>query len=166
MDQSQPLSSAFGTMSHREFASMSTLASLFGLQAGQVGRSGINSAQAIFRGVRGKCPNCGRGRMFSSFLKVADRCDVCGEELFHQRADDFPAYLVIILVGHIVVPLVLLVETEYAPPMWFGLAVWGPLTVGLALALIQPVKGAVVAIQWYGQMHGFGRPREDGALQD
>ena len=48
--------------------------------------------------------------MFRAFLKVADRCDACGEELHHQRADDFPAYLVIVIVGHLVVPLVLHVE--------------------------------------------------------
>jgi uncharacterized protein (DUF983 family) len=104
--------------------------------------------------------------MFSGFLKVADRCDVCGEELFHQRADDFPPYLVIVLVGHTVIPLALTVEMEYAPPMWLQVAIWGSVTIGLALGLLQPVKGAIVAIQWYGQMHGFGQPREEGALQD
>ena len=145
---------------------MPTLASLFKSFSGQVGRSNITSAQAVLRGARGKCPNCGRGRMFSGFLKVVDRCEVCGEELFHQRADDFPAYLVIVLVGHIVVPLMLIVETEYAPPMWFGLAVWAPLTLGLALAFIRPIKGAVVAIQWYGRMHGFGEPTSESALQE
>jgi uncharacterized protein (DUF983 family) len=92
---------------------------------------------------------------------VADRCPACGEELFHHRADDFPAYLVIVLVGHTVVPLALLVETGYAPAMWLQVALWVPVTIGLALGLIQPVKGAVVAMQWYGQMDGFGqRPAE------
>jgi uncharacterized protein (DUF983 family) len=93
--------------------------------------------------------------MFSGFLRVIDRCEACGEDLFHQRADDFPPYIVIVLVGHTVVPLALLVETEYSPPMWLQVAIWAPATIGLALALIQPVKGAIVAIQWYGQMHGF-----------
>jgi uncharacterized protein (DUF983 family) len=145
---------------------MSTLASLFRWPAGQVGRSRINSTQAVFRGVRGRCPNCGQGRMFSSFLKVVDRCAVCGEELFHQRADDFPPYIVIVLVGHTVVPLALTLEMEYAPPMWLQIAIWGPATIGLALGLIQPVKGAIVAIQWYGQMHGFGQPREPEAVPE
>jgi uncharacterized protein (DUF983 family) len=104
--------------------------------------------------------------MFSSFLRVVDTCTVCGEELFHQRADDFPAYIVIVLVGHTIVPLALLLETEFSPPLWLQAALWGPATIGLALALIQPVKGAIVAIQWYGQMHGFGQPRADGPLQD
>ena len=70
----------------------------------------------LWNGLRGRCPNCGKGRMFRAFLKVADQCDVCGEELHHQRADDFPAYLVIIIVGHLVVPLILNVEMAYQPP--------------------------------------------------
>jgi uncharacterized protein (DUF983 family) len=109
----------------------------------------------LWRGLRGRCPNCGKGRIFRAFLKVADRCEVCGEELHHHRADDFPAYLVIVLVGHIVVPLVLHVETVYAPPYWVHAALWLPLTIGLSLALLQPVKGAVVALQWHAGMHGF-----------
>jgi uncharacterized protein (DUF983 family) len=142
---------------------MSTLASLFLSPPGQVGRTKITSAQAIVRGLRGRCPNCGRGRMFSRFLKVVDRCPVCREELFHQRADDFPAYLVILLVGHTVVPLALLVETEYSPAMWLQVAFWVPVTIALALGLIQPIKGAIVAIQWYGGIHGFGQLRSGGA---
>jgi uncharacterized protein (DUF983 family) len=102
--------------------------------------------------------------MFSSFLKVADHCEVCGEELFHQRADDFPAYLVILLVGHTVVPAALLVEAEYAPAMWLQMAVWLPTTLGLALGLIAPIKGAIVAIQWFGGMHGFGQRAERSTI--
>lgn len=135
---------------------MSTLASLFGSSPGPVGRGNVTSGQAILRGFRGRCPNCGQGRMFRNFLKVADHCPACREELFHQRADDFPAYLVIVLVGHIVVPLMLLVEIEYAPPLWLQGMFWSAVTLGLALALIQPIKGAVVAVQWFGRMHGFG----------
>ncbi len=97
--------------------------------------------------------------MFRSFLKVNDDCPACGEELFHHRADDFPAYLVIFLVGHILVPLALVVETEYAPAMWLQFAVWVPLTIALSLALIQPIKGAVVALQWSAGMHGFAEAR-------
>ena len=65
-----------------------------------------------------RCPNCGTGRLFGRFLKVVDHCPECGEELFHQRADDFPPYLVIFAVGHVVVTAVLAVEIDYAPPIW------------------------------------------------
>jgi uncharacterized protein (DUF983 family) len=92
---------------------------------------------------------------------VVDRCPVCGTELFHHRADDAPPYFVILIVGHIVVPLALVVETEFSPPYWAHAVIWGPLTIGLSLALLQPVKGAIVAWQWAHYMHGFDPDHED-----
>jgi uncharacterized protein (DUF983 family) len=96
------------------------------------------------------------GHLFHRFLKVADHCPNCGEELFHHRADDLPAYLVILGLGHLFVPTMLAVEATYAPPTWLSLSVWLPLTAISALALLQPVKGAVVGWQWQLGMHGFG----------
>jgi uncharacterized protein (DUF983 family) len=115
----------------------------------------VSLATAMGRGFRGKCPNCGEGHLFGRFLKVADACDHCGEELFHHRADDFPAYLVMVVVGHLVVPAILAVETAYAPPVWLQLAVWLPITLFASLALLQPTKGAIVGLQWQIGMHGF-----------
>lgn len=110
---------------------------------------------AIKRGLHGRCPNCGEGRIFRAFLKVGDSCPACGEALHHHRADDLPAYLVIVIVGHIVVPLALAVETRFAPPIPLQLAIYLPLTLVLSLVLLQPVKGAVVGLQWAFRMHGF-----------
>jgi uncharacterized protein (DUF983 family) len=110
---------------------------------------------AFMRGLLGRCPCCGRGRMFGAFLKVNDRCEVCGEELHHHRADDFPAYVVIFIVGHLLVPAVLSVEANFAPSYWTHLALWLPTTLILTLGLLQPVKGAIVALQWRMGMHGF-----------
>ena len=110
------------------------------------------------RGFACRCPACGEGKLYKSYLKVVDRCESCGTELHHHRADDFPAYIVIVIVGHVVVPLVLMVETNYAWPYLLHLSVWLPLTFTLSLALLQPVKGAIVALQWAFRMHGFGDP--------
>jgi uncharacterized protein (DUF983 family) len=110
---------------------------------------------AMLRGFLNRCPNCGRGRLFRAFLKVEDHCSVCGEALHHQRADDAPAYFVILIVGHIVVPLVLAVEFALHPPYWVHLVLWLPLTLALALGLLQPIKGAIIGLQWANQMHGF-----------
>lgn len=118
----------------------------------------------LWRGVRGRCPHCGEGHMFRGFLKVADRCAACGEELFHHRADDFPAYLVILAVGHVVVPALLYTQNRFDTPAWFDYAFWPLLTLALALALIQPVKGAVVAVQWRMGMHGFALSRRPATL--
>jgi uncharacterized protein (DUF983 family) len=114
---------------------------------------------ALSRGARCKCPECGEGRLFGKFLKVVESCPSCGEELRHHRADDMPAYIVMSIVGHIVVGLVLWTEFKYAPPVWVHWSLWLPLTVILTLALLQPVKGFIVALQWKLRMHGFGVSR-------
>jgi uncharacterized protein (DUF983 family) len=120
---------------------------------------------AVLRGVRGSCPACGRGRMFRKFLKVADECPACGEELHHHRADDFPAYLVIVITGHILVPIVLAVETAFAPPMALSIPLWLTAAGAMCMGLLQPVKGAVVALQWQLGMHGFEDSRKMGELE-
>ena len=111
--------------------------------------------QAIKRGFRGRCPRCGEGKLFRAFLKTADSCSVCGQDFTPHRADDLPAYLVIVIVGHIVVPLALMIETNYSPPVALQLAVYLPITFFASLGLLQPVKGAVVGMQWALRMHGF-----------
>ena len=110
---------------------------------------------AMLRGFLNRCPKCGRGRLFGAFLKVEDHCSACGETLHHQRADDAPAYFVILIVGHIVVPLELTVEFALHPPYWVHLVLWLPVTLALALGLIQPIKGAIIGLQWANRMHGF-----------
>jgi uncharacterized protein (DUF983 family) len=110
---------------------------------------------ALKRGFRGRCPRCGEGKLFRAFLKVDDHCSACGQDFTPHRADDLPAYLVIVIVGHIIVPLALLIETNYSPPVALQLAIYLPLTLVASLVLLQPVKGAVVGLQWALRMHGF-----------
>ena len=110
---------------------------------------------ALKRGFRCRCPRCGEGKLFCAFLKTADNCSVCGLDFTPHRADDLPAYLVIVVVGHIVVPAALWIETNYSPAVWLQLAIYLPLTFILSLLLLQPVKGGVVGFQWALRMHGF-----------
>lgn len=117
--------------------------------------------QSVRRGFMMRCPNCGEGKLFRAFLKVADTCPHCGEELFHHEADDAPPYFTILIVGHIVVPLMLAIELDYMPPIWVHVAIWPALTVGLSLFLLPRVKGAVVGLQWAARMHGFGGKAKD-----
>jgi uncharacterized protein (DUF983 family) len=128
----------------------------------QVSSSGpVTMATALQRGFVGKCPCCGRGRLFERFLQVARQCDVCGEPFHHHRADDLPAYLVLLFVGHLIVTLLVAVDAAYAPPYWVEFAIWIPLTLLLSLGLLQPVKGAVVAMQWQMGMHGFAKAKSE-----
>src|SRR4029078_3716170 len=109
----------------------------------------------IVRGLLGRCPCCGKGRMFGAFLKVKDHCEGCGEELHHHRGDEFLDYVVTLIVGPLLVPAVLSVETNFAPPYWVHLALWLPPTLILTLGLLQPVKRAIFALQCHMGMHGF-----------
>ena len=116
---------------------------------------------AMKRGFRGRCPRCGEGKLFRAFLKVGNNCSACGLDFTPHRADDLPAYLVIVIVGHIVVPLALWIETDYAPAVWLQLAIYLPFTFVSSLLLLQPVKGAVVGFQWAMRMHGFDENAPD-----
>jgi uncharacterized protein (DUF983 family) len=114
---------------------------------------------AMLKGARLRCPKCGEGALFSSYLKVAPNCDVCGLDYSPQRADDGPAYIVILLVCHIVgVALHVFYQTFADNPLMLALILSG-LSIGLSLVLLPPVKGAIVAIQWAKGMHGFGAER-------
>ena len=117
--------------------------------------------QAVARGLKGRCPHCGKGRLFRAFLKPVDRCEACGEDLHHQRADDLPPYIVITIVGHIIVGGLLMAEKYADWSMGLHMAIWPALTVILSLLLMQPVKGGVIGLQWALRMHGFGGADEE-----
>jgi len=113
--------------------------------------------RAVGRGLRGRCPGCGAGALFDGYLAVAPACRACGEELHHHRADDLPPYLTILIVGHVVVTGLLVCERLYAPPVWLETSVWLAVAAFLSLALLRPLKGGVVGLQWALRLHGFGR---------
>ncbi len=111
---------------------------------------------AIKRGLRGRCPACGAGKMFSSYLKVNDSCPACGSELHHHRADDAPPYMTIFVVGHIVGTLMLATEAFWPDaPIWLHAMIWPTLTLILSLWLLPIMKGGLISHQWALRMHGF-----------
>ena len=112
---------------------------------------------AMWRGFRRKCPNCGEGHMFDGYLKVADKCPVCHESLSGHRADDGPAYLTILIVGHLMAPLILIVFEKFRPEPMVLATLFTVGCVGLSLYLLPRLKGVVVGIQWAKRMHGFSR---------
>ena len=107
---------------------------------------------ALTRGFRNRCPICGEGRIFAGYLAVVPNCAQCGAPLGRLRADDAPPYFTIFLVGHLLVPLVLMVERRWMPPMWLHMTVWLPLFTCLCVLLLRPVKGATVG--WMARL-GF-----------
>lgn len=111
---------------------------------------------AMLRGWRRRCPNCGKGTLFTGYLKVRDACPACGEDLHHHRADDGPAYLTILIVGHLMAPLIMWAFVTYRPDPLVLSASFAAGCVGLSLYLLPRLKGVIVAIQWAKRMHGFG----------
>ncbi len=110
---------------------------------------------ALARGWRRKCPQCGNGPLLSGYLKVSDSCEVCREELHHHRADDGPAYLTILIVGHIMAPLLLIVFETWRPEPMTLFMIFAVGCIGLSLYLLPRLKGAIVGFQWARHMHGF-----------
>jgi uncharacterized protein (DUF983 family) len=116
---------------------------------------------AARRGLMNRCPNCGEGRVFAGYLRVAQECAVCHAPLGRLRADDAPPYFTIFLVGHLLVPGVLWVEKAYMPPMWLHMVVWLPLFAVLCTLLLRPIKGAVVGWMYTLGMAKDGEPHEE-----
>ena len=102
----------------------------------------------VRRGLARRCPECGQGRLFTGFLKVSPHCETCAADNTIYPADDFPPYLTILAAGHVLVPLIFVVERAYAPAIWLQMAIWLPLTLALCLALLPVMKGATVGLCW------------------
>ncbi|TPE51692.1 DUF983 domain-containing protein [Amaricoccus solimangrovi] len=118
--------------------------------------------EAIRNGLRRRCPACGEGRLFDSYLHVAPECPACREALHHQRADDGPAYVTLLVVCHVVgFALIPLVTAGLRP--WLVAVLLSLLAVPLCLAMLPPIKGFFVAVQWAKRMHGFGEVRVPSA---
>lgn len=116
---------------------------------------------SLLRGWRGRCPSCGSGRIFTSYLKVGSSCEFCGQDFSGHRADDAPAWLTMLVVGHLLAPLILGAYGFFDLPMAAHLILWPTLAIILVLALLPRIKGAVVAFQWAQKMHGFDDQREN-----
>lgn len=113
---------------------------------------------AIRRGLMCRCPSCGAGPMLKAYLKVRDHCPVCAEALHHHRADDGPAYLTILIVGHILAPTLMFVYSHWRPEPLVMATAFCLGTGSLALFLLPRLKGGLVALQWAKRMHGFAKP--------
>ena len=122
--------------------------------------------KAIGNGVLCRCPNCGKGKLFRSYLKINDTCSECGEKLSSARADDFPPYIAIFIVGHVLVGWMLHAEMSGpVDPMFY---VWTmiPAAILLPLIMLPSIKGAVVGLQWANYMYGFDPTRGDTSKSD
>ncbi len=100
-------------------------------------------------GLKGRCPRCGEGRLFSGFLTLAPKCSACGLDFRFADSADGPAVFVILIVGFIIAGAALLVEIAYSPPLWVHFVIWVPLVLILCLGMLRPLKGVLVALQYH-----------------
>jgi uncharacterized protein (DUF983 family) len=99
-------------------------------------------------GLRGRCPRCGRGKLFRGFLTMRPECEACHLDFTFIDSGDGPAFFVMSVVGVVVVALAMWVEFAYEPPVWMHMLLWLPLTLVLSLVLVRPAKGLMIALQY------------------
>lgn len=116
---------------------------------------------AVGRGLAGRCARCGQARLFRAFLKPVDHCGRCDQDWSLQRADDFPAYVSLFITGHVMAPIAIYLAQDTKYSIAAITAVVLPMALTLSLGLLQPAKGAIIAVQWWMGMHGFRRERAD-----
>lgn len=119
--------------------------------------------EALARGFRKRCPACGGGALLEGYLGVRPQCDICGEPLHHHRADDAPAWLTILVVGHVVALPMLAAMSLFDLPMWVHALIWPALALTGIIVFLPRAKGLIVAFQWAQRMHGFDETRPDPA---
>jgi uncharacterized protein (DUF983 family) len=115
------------------------------------------------RGLAGRCPRCGEGALFEGFLKVAPRCERCGQDFSAADSADGPAFFVMSFAGFVVVLAALVVEVLYQPPYWLHALLWIPLILAMTLLPLRPAKGLLIALQFHhkaaeGRLAGGDRP--------
>ncbi len=114
-------------------------------------------ANPFLSGLAGRCPNCGKGRLFAGFLRIRPECEACAFPLAKADSGDGPAVFIILIVGFLMAFGMLFVEIAYKPPIWLHLVVFFPLTIALCLALLRPFKGLLIAAQFHNHASEAGR---------
>jgi uncharacterized protein (DUF983 family) len=112
-------------------------------------RAEFAPASPYLAGLRGRCPRCGKGRLFDGFLDLAKRCEACGLDYSVADPGDGPAVFVILIAGFLVVGLAVVVEFLFRPPYWVHAVLWIPLVLASTLGLLRPLKGVLVALQFH-----------------
>ena len=103
----------------------------------------------ILAGLAGRCPRCGKGRMFAGFLGLKPTCEACGLDYAFADAGDGPAVFVILFAGFVVVGAALVTEVLYQPPFWVHAVLWLPLILITTIPPLRLMKGVLIALQYH-----------------
>ncbi len=121
----------------------------------------------LLRGLEGKCPRCGGTHLFDGFVKPVERCRLCGQNWTLHAADDFPAYLAILITGHVMAPVIIALGLNTDLSLGAMMAIVGLMALVMLIGLLRPAKGAIIAFQWWMGMHGFAaRPGRREAIPE
>jgi len=112
-------------------------------------RTSSDNLLMISRGLRGRCPRCGEGKLFRGFLSLQPACERCGLDYSFADAGDGPAVFVILIGGFIVVFAALITEIVYQPPYWLHAVLWLPLILVVTLVPLRLIKGLLIALQFH-----------------
>ena len=99
------------------------------------------------RGFSKKCPFCGKSPIFTKYIKTHKKCSNCGIKLSNYKSDDAPAYITIFLVGHVLIPIILLTEKHFNPSITLQMIAWPIVTFFFTIWLLPRVKGAFIGVQ-------------------
>lgn len=117
----------------------------------------------IGRGLMGRCPRCGEGKLFKGFLSLRPRCEHCGLDFNFADAGDGPAVFVILIGGALVVFAALMTEVAYQPPYWLHAALWLPMILLVTIGPLRPIKGLLIALQYHHKAAPGQLEKKDGA---
>jgi uncharacterized protein (DUF983 family) len=112
-------------------------------------RNTVDFRTAALYALRGRCPCCGKGKLFRSYLKQVDSCSECGERFADIRADDAAPWLTIILVGHILLPLVMAFVLIDTLPAWAAATICAVILAAMSLLILPRAKALFIAILWH-----------------
>ena len=124
------------------------------------------SFSVLWRGIQKRCPRCGVGAVLIGYLKPASSCSHCGENFSHISADDGPAWLTLLIVGHAIVPLMLVLGRDNATPAWFSITGLMLITLVGVYFILPRAKGAFIALIWVTGATGQDMFAKDQELQD
>lgn len=105
------------------------------------------SNSPIADGLKGRCPDCGSGSLFSGFLKYAPHCAACGKDFKSEDAGDGPAVFVIFIAGFFIVPLALVFQLALDAPVWVTMIIWAPIILISTILMLRPLRGIMLTLQ-------------------
>ena len=124
------------------------------------------SFSVLWRGIQRRCPRCGIGAILTGYLKPESSCLHCGEDFSHVSADDGPAWLTLLIVGHAIVPLMLVFGRDNAIPAWFSITSLTLITLVGVYLILPRAKGAFIALIWVTGATGEDMFANDQESQD